>query len=157
MKLDHQYFFLCIYKTHILYIGKEKVILNFCRNYTKCTSATVLKYPIILFKLKQQLHQNLWRLSSNMFVVVRVPRVLAAADHLLPDEEAVPLQLQDSDQRRRQGPGPRQSSAVRWVPPLHPCRLLHNNETWKCIYYMNYDFDYTECSRYLISPGHKTI
>ena len=55
---------LYIYKTHILYIGKEKVILNFCRNYRKCTSATVLKYPIILFKLKQQLHQNLWRLHS---------------------------------------------------------------------------------------------
>ena len=48
-----------------------------------------------------------------MFVVVRVPRVLAAADHLLADEKAVPLQLQDPDQRRRQGPGPRQSSAVR--------------------------------------------
>ena len=63
---------LYIYKTHILYIGKEKVILNFCRNYTKCTAATVLKYPIILFKLKQQLHQNLGRLSSNMFVVVSV-------------------------------------------------------------------------------------
>ena len=36
-----------IYKTHILYIGKEKVILNFCRNYRKCTSTTLLKYPII--------------------------------------------------------------------------------------------------------------
>ena len=71
------------------------------------------KIPNNLFKLQQQLHQKFGRLSSNMFVVVRVPRVLAAADHLLADEEAVPLQLQDPDQRRRQRPRPRQPSAVR--------------------------------------------
>ena len=71
------------------------------------------KIPNNLFKIQQQLHQKLGRLSSNMFVVVRVPRVLAAADNLLADEEAVPLQLQDPDQRRRPGPRPRQPSAVR--------------------------------------------
>ena len=101
-----------IYKTHILYIGKEKVILNFCRNYRKCTSTTLLKYPIIFSNSSNNCIRSS-RLSSNMFVVVRVPRVLAAADHLLADEEAVPLQLQDPDQRRRPGPGQRQPSAVR--------------------------------------------